>query len=155
MTVSYIKAHGGDAVRKNEGWNLTWPDGENYPKVVFTAKEAEKFPAARHLTLEETKVRGYAMRLPRFVPGQPVTVVSIPGMTQEIQGVWSLWRIAIATMDWNRRRVMPLFLADNGSVYMPTARHVWDQLLVTNPQILSVLNAEVYETAFAQLQKVA
>jgi len=155
MTVSYLKAHGGDAVRKNEGWNLTWPDGENYPKVVFTAKEAEKFPAARHLTLEETKVRGLAMRLPRFVPGQPVKVVSIPGMTQEVQGVWSLWRIAIATMDWNRRRVMPLFLADNGSVYTPTARHVWDQLLVTNPQILSMLNAEVSQAAFAQLQKVA
>ena len=46
MTVSYLKAHGGQAERRSQGWNLTWPDGETYDNVVFTAKEAEKFPAA-------------------------------------------------------------------------------------------------------------
>ena len=97
MTVSYLKAHGGKAERKSRSWNLTWPDGETYENVVFTGKEAERLPAARHLTLEEPKVRGLAMRLPRFAPGQPVPVVSIPGISGEIQGFWSLWRIAIAT----------------------------------------------------------
>ena len=36
---------------------------------------------------------------------------------------------------------MPLFMADNGKVYMPTARHVWDQLLVANPGVCSILDA--------------
>jgi len=66
-----------------------------------------------------------------------------------------LWRIAIATMEWNRRRIMPLFLADNGMVYMPTARHVWDQLLAASTKVRSVLDAEVSQAAFAKLQKVA
>ena len=79
MTVSYLRAHGGQAERKSQSWNLTWPDGETYENVVFTSKEAERLPAARHLTLEEPKVRGLAMRLPRFAPGQPVPIVSIPG----------------------------------------------------------------------------
>jgi len=155
MTVSYLKAHGGQAERKSQSWNLTWPDGETYENVVFTGKEAEKLPAARHLTLEEPKVRGLAMRLPRFAPGQPVPIVSIPGLAEEIQGVWSLWRIAIATMEWNRRRIMPLFLADTGRVFMPTARHIWDQLLASSPQVRSMLDAEVSQAAFAQLQKAA
>ena len=155
MTVSYLKAHGGQAERKSQSWNLTWPDGETYENVVFTGKEAERLPAARHLTLEEPKVRGLAMRLPRFAPGQPVPIVSIPGLSEEVQGIWSLWRIAIATMEWNRRRIMPLFLADNGMVYMPTARHVWDQLLAASPQVRSVLDAEVSQAAFAKLQKAA
>jgi len=66
-----------------------------------------------------------------------------------------LWRIAITTMEWNRRRIMPLFLADSGRVFMPTARHVWDQLLAASPVLRSILDAEVSKTAFAQLQKAA
>ena len=85
MTVSYLRAHGGQAEREGQSWNLTWPDGETYENVVFTAKEAERLPAARHLTLEEPKVRGLAMRLPRFAPGQPIPIVSIPGLSEEVQ----------------------------------------------------------------------
>jgi hypothetical protein len=155
MTVSYLKAHSGQAERKGQSWNLTWPDGETYENVVFTGKEAERLPAARHLTLEEPKVRGLAMRLPRFAPGQPVPIVSIPGLSEEVQGVWSLWRIAIATMEWNRRRIVPLFLADNGRVFMPTARHIWDQLLASSPRVRSMLDAEVSQTIFSLLQKAA
>lgn len=155
MTVSYLKAHGGRAERKGQSWNLTWPDGEIYENVVFTAKEAERLPAARHLTLEEPKVRGLAMRLPRFVPGQPVPVVSIPGAAREVQGIWSLWRIAIATMEWNRHRIMPLFLADNDMVYTPTARHVWDQLLAASMKIRSVLDTSLSQAAFEKLQSTA
>ena len=155
MTVSYLKAHGGQAERKSQSWNLTWPDGETYENVVFTGKEAERLPAARHLTLEEPKVRGLAMRLPRFAPGQPVPVVSIPDLSEEVHGVWSLWRIAIASMEWNRRRIMPLFLADNGIVYTPTARHVWDQLLAASTQVRFILDAAVSQAAFAKLQNAA
>jgi SNF2 family DNA or RNA helicase len=155
MTVSYLKAHGGHAERKGQTWDLTWPDGETDENVVFTGKEAEKFPSARHLTLEAPRVRGLAMRLPRFVPGQPVPVVSVPGIAGEVQGIWSLWRIAIAAMEWNRRRMMPLFLADNGMVYMPTARHVWDQLLSVIPQIRSFLETSVSQSAFEKLQSAA
>ncbi|HSW63592.1 MAG TPA: helicase-related protein [Dissulfurispiraceae bacterium] len=155
MTVSYLKAHGGQAERRSQSWNLTWPDGEIYENVVFTGKEAERLPAARHLTLEEPKVRGLAMRLPRFAPGQPVPIVSIPGLSEEVQGVWSLWRIAIASMEWNRRRIMPLFLADNGMVYMPTARHVWDQLLAASTHVRSVMETSVSQAAFEKLQSAA
>jgi superfamily II DNA or RNA helicase len=155
MTVSYLKAHGGKAERSGERWNLTWPDGETYENVVFTGKEAERFPAARHLTLEEPKVRGLAMQLPRFAPGQTVAAVSIPGMSNEVKGIWSLWRIAIAAMDWNRRRIMPLFLADNGMVYMPTARHVWDQLFTASPEVHADLEGSLSESVFETLRSAA
>jgi len=173
MTVSYLKAHGGQAERRSQSWNLTWPDGETYENVVFTGKEAERLPSARHLSLEEPKVRGLAMRLPRFAPGQPVPIVSIPGLSEEVQGVWSLWQISLVSQEsrvasrWDgpvtldpgpetrRRRIMPLFLADNGMVYMPTARHVWDQLLAASPKVRSVLDAEVAQAAFAKMQSAA
>jgi superfamily II DNA or RNA helicase len=155
MTVNYLNTHGGRAERTGHGWDLIWPDGLAYSNVVFTIKEAQKFPAARYLTLEDSKVRSLAVRLPRFVPGQLVPIVSIPGMGKEIQGVWSLWRIGIGKMEWNRSRIMPLFLADGGRVYVPTARHIWDQLLVTDPHIRSLLDASASETEFTQMQTTA
>jgi superfamily II DNA or RNA helicase len=155
MTVSYLKAHGGQVERKKQSWNLTWPDGETYENVVFTIKEAERLPTGRHLTLEDPKVRGLAMRLPHFAPCQPVPVVSIPGISDEIKGIWSLWRIGIAAMEWNRRRIMPLFLADNGMFYMPTARHVWDQLLAAGTHLRSVLETSVSQVTFEKLQSAA
>jgi len=155
MTVSYLKSHGGQAERGSGTWNLTWPDGQTYTNVVFAGREVEQFPAARYLTLEDPRVRGLAMRLPRFAPGQPVPVVSISGISDEVRGIWSLWQIAIAAMEWNRRRIMPLFLADSGMIFMPTARHVWDQLLVTSPVFRSILGADVSQTVFTRLQKAA
>jgi superfamily II DNA or RNA helicase len=155
MTVSYLKSHGGRAERRAQGWNLTWPDGAADSNIVFTHKEAEKYPAARHLTLEEPKIRGLATRLPRFAPGQPIAVVALPGISEEVQGVWSLWRIATVAAQWNRQRIMPLLLADNGKVYLPTARHVWDQLLSTNPQVRALLDAGVSQSCFGRLQKAA
>ncbi|MEW6032245.1 MAG: helicase-related protein [Bacillota bacterium] len=155
MTVSYLQAHGGKAERKNGAWNLTWPDGETLTGVVFTSKEAEENPTTRHLTLEDPKVRGLAMRLPPFAPGQPVPVITLPGLAPEIMGFWSLWRISISTADWNRRRIMPSFLADDGRVFAPTARHIWDQLLTTPPTILTSLDIETSHQAFERLREVA
>ncbi len=155
MTVSYLQAHGGKAERKNGAWDLTWPNGERLTNVVFTSKEAEEKPLSRHLTLEDPKVRGLAMRLPPFTPGQPVPVITLPGLAPEIMGFWSLWRISISTADWNRRRIMPLFLADDGRVFTPTARHIWDQLLTTPPTILWHLDIETSHQAFEQLREAA
>jgi F0F1-type ATP synthase alpha subunit len=50
---------------------------------------------------------------------------------------------------------MPLFLADNDMVYIPTARHVWDQLLTASVKFRSILDFEVSQTAFAKLQNAA
>jgi hypothetical protein len=155
MTLSYLKAQGGKAEKKGRSWNLHWPDGETYSDVVFTVKDAEDTPTVRHLSLEDPKVRGLAERLTRFVPGQPVPRVSIQGIGHDIEGFWSLWRIAIATSEWNRRRFMPLFLADNGKIYTPTARHIWDQLLATTPVIRSIIDVGFSHEAFARLQKAA
>jgi len=50
---------------------------------------------------------------------------------------------------------MPLFLADSGVVLMPTARHIWNTLLVENVQTISIVDSSVSLTSFNELQKVA
>jgi len=155
MTVSYLKAHGGKAERKRRTWNLTWPNGEKLSGIVFSGKEADQTPTARHLTLEDSRIRGLAMRLPRFAPGQPISIVTIPGISDEITGLWSLWRIGIATMDWNRHRIMPLFVGDGGKIFTPTARHLWDQLLSATPNVQGHLDMDESREAFDRLAEIA
>jgi len=152
MATSYLRAHGGKAEKSNRSWHLTWPDGESFANVVFSGKDAKRNPAATHLTLESPRIRELAQRLPRFVPGQPVPVVSIVDIATEINGLWSLWRIAITTAQWNNCRIMALFIADDGKVFAPTARHIWDQLLSTTTNVTSLMEDSASIEAFSQAQ---
>jgi hypothetical protein len=123
--------------------------------IVFSGKEVEQNPTAMHLTLEDPRVRGLAMRLPRFAPGQPVSVVNIPGVSDEVTGLWSLWRIGIATTEWNRHRIMPLFLSDNGKVFTPTARNLWDRLLSVAPEVQGYIDINESKRPLDRLIKIA
>ena len=129
MTVNYVQAHGGAAERNGRVWNLTWPGGESLGDVVFSARDADLVPAARHLTLEEPRVRGLATRISRFAPGQPIPCLLLKGLPSEVRGYWSLWRITLHTPEWNQHRVMPLFRHEDGRILLPTARFVWDQMM--------------------------
>ncbi|ROQ92176.1 DEAD/DEAH box helicase [Desulfosoma caldarium] len=181
MTVSWLRSRG-DALRglrtesgkaktgaeviardgKHTIWRLTWPDG-HVAEGAFTHPSS----LSRHasiLGLDDPRIRALTMRLPRFTPGQPIPVVSIPGIPSEITGYWSLWQISILYDSALRsqhsaltreRRMLPLFLADNGRVYMPTARHIWDQLLAENIKIRSFLDPEVSHSTFKKLQNAA
>lgn len=143
-------------------WQLTWPDG-HVSEGAFTQSSLLS-PHHSNLGLDEPRIRALAMRLPRFAPGQPVPIVSIPGLSPDIIGFWSLWQISI-TVDsvlsphhsspTRQRRVLPLFLADNGMVYMPTARHVWDQLLAASAHVRAILENAVSQAAFEKLQRAA
>ncbi len=148
MTVNYVEAYGGEAERNGPGWSLTWPDGERLGPVVFSAKDADRVPSARHLTLEEPRVRGLATRIPRFAPGQPIPCLSLEGLPTEVRGVWSLWQITLHTPEWNRHRVMPLFRHEDGRILAPTARFVWDHMMSDPPAAERYLEGDAATDAF-------
>ena len=155
MTVSYLQANSGRAEKKHRTWNLEWPDGEVFPNIVFTGKDADDIPTARHLTLENSRVRGLAMSLPRVAKGQPIPSIVIPGIADEVTGFWSLWGITIHTDDWNQRRILTVFLHDDGRVLMPTARHIWNQLLTVSPEVHGHLVGDPAYDAFDRVKEVA
>jgi hypothetical protein len=106
-------------------WRLVWADGSEQ-LGCFTASD---LPRTSHLGLEEPRVRGLASQLPRFAQGQPIPCLRLSGLPGDVCGVWSLWRIVIFGVDWNRQRILPLFVNDDGRILVPTARRVWDQLM--------------------------
>lgn len=110
-----------------------------------------KANGGHHLTLEDARIRGLAMSLPRFAEGQPIPCLTLPELPGDVQGFWALWRIAIYTEDWNQQRIMPLFLHDNGRVFLPTARYIWEQLLASDVEIGHHLTGKEAKQAFERL----
>lgn len=153
MTISYLESHGGEVTKIGKTWDLSFPTGEQIHQATFSTQNVDA--AAQHLTLEDPRIRGLTARLPQFVEGQPIPGIHIPNLSTEIKGIWSLWRIVISTADWNQQQVMPLFLNEQNRVFLPTARHIWDQLLATAPTIYDHLFAESATQSFRQAWEAA
>jgi hypothetical protein len=132
MTVSYLRSHNGTAERTDDGWHLIWPDNHEHKKTVFSLRKAEKSATARHLTLEDSHVRSLTTKLPRFVHGQVIPSLELPGLSRDVNGMWSIWSIVVVATSAARRRFMPLFIGDSGEVYHPAANRIWDLLTTTD-----------------------
>jgi hypothetical protein len=115
--------------------------------------DAEKYPHTRHLTLEDSRIRGLAMRLPQFAPGQPIQHIKFDDISSDIDGFWSLWRISIHTQDWNKQRILPLFVNKDGRILMPTAKTIWDKLLIKVEGIGEHTMNEDAEKIYSQLRE--
>ena len=159
MTTHYVMSHDGVAEQNGRTWRIAWSDGTVDDNVVFAQRDAEANPATRHLTLEDARVRGLAMGMPRFAKGQPVPMVHMPALPRDVDGLWSLWQICLRAPDWNQVRVMPVFVHNDGRTFLPTARSIWDQLLTDGFRMLNravedvVGQYEVSESAAISLGK--
>jgi hypothetical protein len=155
MTINYLQSHGGLAEKQGATWNLTFPNGEQLHHAVFTAKDAATMPNAQHLTLEDTRLRELVTAKTYFVQGQPIPRLNLPELSADIQGFWSLWRIEIYNPDYQQQRIMSLFLHDNGRVFLPTARYIWEQLLTGEIEIIEYLQGERATQAFTKVWEAA
>jgi superfamily II DNA or RNA helicase len=166
MTVAYLRSAECE-VRSAEGarpsaevigqdgghnvWQLIWPD--RFEQIgAFTTHSALR---TAHLGPQDPRVRDLVMRLPCFAPGQPIPCLRLPGLPPSVHGFWSLWRIALQTEGWNRQRVMPLFLHDDGRILLPTARRIWDFLLSDTPEGQGYLSGSEALSAFHRQREAA
>lgn len=129
MTISWLRAHGGTCEREGRVWRLRWPDGGSVSRVVFSAREAA--PGDTVLSLEDPRIRELPGQMMPFVPGLPIPVVHLPALAEALSGIWSLWRIAIRAEKEHASRILPLFLHDDGRILLPTARRIWEELLLS------------------------
>ena len=67
--------------------------------------------------------------------GEPIPCVRFGSLPAEVVGYWSLWRIALDHQSLREVRIVPLFHHDDGRILLPTARHIWDQLVEGSPQV--------------------
>jgi len=72
-----------------------------------------------------------------------------------VRGYWSLWRIAARGPEWSERRIMTLFVQDDGRVLGPTARGIWDQLISTVPTLGPAIGGSDAVRAYEQSREKA
>ncbi len=162
MTVSYLKCHGGLAEKRKGRWDLVWPDGLKQHKCVFHSRETDLLPDATLVNLENSRIRGLALKLPQLVPGQPVPRIVLKGLPETITGLWGLFEVRVSALaltdrsgpvglnvPTERKGLVSVFLSDEGKVFLPTARHIWDTMLATDPVFAGTLDqsqsVEIFE----------
>lgn len=162
MTVGYLNSHGGAASRKRSWWDLNWPDGQEHRKAVFSAREADRLTDATLLNLENSRVRGLALNLPQVAAGQPLPCVTVSGLPASITGFWGLFEIRLQAgmhqktqllrIPMVRRGYVSVFLSEEGKLFLPTARHIWDALQTAEAEVQATLGQDDSITAHERLQ---
>lgn len=162
MTVGYLNSHGGAASRKRSWWDLNWPDGQEHRKAVFNAREADRLTDATLLNLENSRVRGLALNLPQVAAGQPLPCVTVSGLPASISGLWGLFEIRLQAgmhqktqllrIPMVRRGYVSVFLSEEGKLFLPTARHIWDALQTAEAEVQATLGQDDSITAHGRLQ---
>ena len=165
MTVGYLNSHGGAASRKRSWWDLNWPDGQEHRKAVFSAREADRLTDATLLNLENSRVRGLALNLPQVAAGQPLPCVTVSGLPASISGLWGLFEIRLQAgmhqktqllrIPMVRRGYVSVFLSEEGKLFLPTARHIWDALQTAEAQVQATLGQDESIIAHERLQEAA
>ena len=165
MTVGYLNAYGGAATRKRSWWELTWPNGQEQHKCVFNIGDAARLTDATLLNLENSHVRGLALNLPQIAAGQPLPCLTLQELPTNISGLWGLFEIRLqAGMHQKgmalripnmRRGYVCVFISEEGKWFLPTARHIWDMIQTTEPQVSGTLLGEESSEAFERLLDVA
>ena len=164
MTVCYLHAHGGKAIQKRTGWELTWPDGDVSHRCVFSSRDAQNKPDTLLLNLENNQLRGLALNLPQIMAAQPIPCVSLSGLPPTISGFWGLFEIRLQAgthqkgglirIPLVRRRYITVFQSEDGDVFMPTARHIWDSLQSEELKVLASMEPDQSIAIYNSLLKV-
>jgi len=151
MTVGYLKSHGGEAVQKRSWWDVRFTNGLEVRKAVFSTREAERLSDSTLLNLENNHIRGLAMNLPQVALGQPIPCVRLEQLPASLSGSWGLYEIRLQSgmhteseflrVPAVRRGYLCVFRSDEGKVFVPTARHIWDILQTSPAQVVDVLES--------------
>ena len=172
MTVSFLNSHssagcgvrsaGAKLLRKERGgnvWELSWPDG-----LVEKGSFTHSGPRTPHFDLSNNRVRGLALNLPQVVAGQPLPCVTVNGLPASISGFWGLFEVQLTTNALRtthirtpavRRAYVSVFLSEEGKLFLPTARHIWDALQTAEARVQATLGQDESIAAYERLQEAA
>lgn len=151
MTTSYLEAYDGKVIKKQHWWELKWPNGTHQKKVVFNIQDAFHYNNTNLLNLENIQVRELMINLPQVTNAQPIPIAQIEDLPHNISGYWGLYEIGLKTnlsapkyvrVTASKRDFITVFISDEGKLFLPTARHIWDVLQTSK---INVVNSITYD----------
>jgi superfamily II DNA or RNA helicase len=164
MTTSYLKAFNGQVTQKQHWWELKWPDGTHQKKVVFNIQDAFRYNNTNLLNLENTQVRELTLNLPQVTDTQPIPIVQVEGLPRNISGYWGLYEIRLRTnlsspkyvrASPTKRDFITLFISNEGKLFLPTSRHIWDVLQTAKMKMIDSVTGDEVESIYANVHSKA
>ncbi len=155
MTENYLDAFGGKYEAELDSIRIQWPGETQMHLYALPTRTGTPPPKTELLRLDHPKVRGILSRLPRFVPGMPIPSLRFSSLPANLVGLWSLWELSILTQDREKRRMLPLFVHDDGRVLAPTARFLWEQFCLEPWSVDQTPAAAMDEEVFRKTEALA
>lgn len=134
MTINYLLANGGAVKPKLTGYDLVWPDGTVLQAITFGENKAT-LTTGNVLTLQEERVLKVLKLKHVCVAGEPVPVLQVKALPEGIKGYWALWRIGLNCLGRTIERMLPVFLSEEGKLYLPTGKFLWERLMDEGQEI--------------------
>jgi superfamily II DNA or RNA helicase len=128
MVGHYLAGYEGHLDAELNQVRIRWPDAET--PECYTLPGREPVPGAQLLSLEHPRVRAMLSRLPRVAEGAPVPTVKLADAPAGLSGVWSLWEVRMTSEGASRARLSPLFVHSDGRNLAPTAKYLFERLMM-------------------------
>ena len=154
MTENYLDAFGGKYEAELDRIHIQWP-GE-------TQMHPTRFPHARDAATQNgiasarsSQSARDSLTLATFCAGHADPVAPLFVTPSQPHRLWSLWEISIVTQDRQKRRMLPLFVHDDGRMLAPTARFLWEQLCLEPWAVDQTPVAAMSEEVFRKTEALA
>jgi len=122
---------------------------------AFSLPGRERAPGTDLLSLEHPRVRVLLNRMPRSAMGMPVPRLRLNGLPEGVTGCWSLWEIRLRGESVTRARLSPVFVHRDGRSLQPTAKFLFEQLMMEPWSCAEVCSGEESQRLFNQSQEAA
>jgi len=132
MTLNYIQGNGGEIIKKGLIYCLKWPDGTTIDNIRFQRQELQK---GQLITLNNPQLKKILTQFTPFILGMPIPSISIEQLSSKVSGFWSLWEVAVKSEIAESKRIIPIFISDEGKVLKPTSNQLWDLLIQEKTQV--------------------
>jgi len=136
------------------GKKIRWPDGEEWHRITFSGKEAQMNPKLKHITLQNSKIRGLCNQLSVWSEVQDIPQLNISGLPKGAGGFWSLWGIRLGGQDERQISYFPLYCKENGQFSAPASQRIWDAVSGTVPEVVG-FNVMNNQTIYKMIHSLA
>ncbi len=126
MVEHYVTAQGGTIQPTTLGWTIALPDGTVIRDAIF--RPESEHAGQTYLALDHPEIQRMLEELPHEGQGGPLVRLISSAFPRGLRGLWSLWELSLRAGTDKERRVLPLFVAEDGRVFRASAAQVWEQL---------------------------
>ncbi|PSR33883.1 MAG: helicase [Sulfobacillus benefaciens] len=126
MVEHYVAARGGSIQRTILGWTIAFPDGMVLQDVIF--RPDSEGAGQTYLALDHPEIQRMLEQLPHEVQGSSLSRLVSDAFPKGLRGLWSLWEMTLRYGEDKDRRILPLFLSQDGRVFRASSLQIWEQL---------------------------